>query len=118
MYPDGVDVFIDNTGNTSMIELGYEIIKPKGKLILVGVPDNNKKIKINTMAIHFGKKIIGCHGGNINPFKDIPKIYKLLKDKNINISKFYQKTYKINDINDAIRDLQNGITCGRPLIKF
>ena len=41
-----VDIFIDNTGNTKIIENGYESIKDKGKLILVGVPRKGNNINI------------------------------------------------------------------------
>ena len=34
-----LDVFIDNTGIPEIIEMGYEIMGPKGRMILVGVPN-------------------------------------------------------------------------------
>ena len=58
-----LDVFIDNTGNPRIIELGYEITSFKGKVVLVGVPRKGNNINIYSLPLHFGKTIIGSHGG-------------------------------------------------------
>ena len=34
----GVDAFIDNTGQPAIIEMGYQLTKPQGRVTLVGVP--------------------------------------------------------------------------------
>lgn len=112
------DYCFDTTGDTKLIELGYELIGAQSKLVLVGVPHHKKKISINTLGINLGKKIIGSKGGNIKPYKDIYKIYTLFKKNKINTSKFYDKIFKIKDINKAIKDMKNGKILGRPLIRF
>ena len=117
-YNEVYDYCFDTTGNTKLIELGYNLIGSKSKLILVGVPHHKKKISINTLDINLGKKIIGSKGGNIKPYKDINIIFKLFKKKKINISKFYDKIFKIDDINKAIKFMKEGKILGRPLIKF
>ena len=113
------DNFIDTTGNKKIIEFGLSVINPiKGKLILVGVQKYNEKISFNTLQVQLGKKIIGSHGGNTKPNIDIPKINKLFRANNINLNKFYTKTYILNDINKAISDMKNGKIQGRCLIKM
>jgi len=62
-----VDVFIDNTGNPQIIELGYNILKPQGKRVLVGVPKKGNNINIFSLRMHFGKSIIGSHWGETVP---------------------------------------------------
>ena len=115
----GPDVFIDNTGNTKIIELGYSLINSKkGRLILVGVPNYKKKISIKTLPLHLGKKIIGSHGGNIKPNRDIIKIVTNFKENKVNLGKFYVKEYKLNQINKAISDMKFGKISGRCLIKM
>ena len=39
----GVDAVLENTGNIKVIEAGYELCGPKGRMILVGVPPAGKK---------------------------------------------------------------------------
>ena len=71
---DDLDVFIDNTGSTEIIEKGYQLIHKEGRLILVGVPKIGQNINIFSLPLHFGKQIIGSFGGECNPqkiFQDI-----------------------------------------------
>ena len=112
------DVFIDNTGNTEIIEKGYEIINNKGRLILVGVPKIGKNINIFTLPLHFGKTIIGSHGGESNPSEDIPR-YLNLFDKNIaQYKKLITQKFPLEKINDAIQIMKEGKTAGRILIEM
>lgn len=113
-----VDVFIDNTGNTQIIELGYNILKPQGKMVLVGVPKKGNNINIFSLPMHFGKSIIGSHGGETVPQIDIPRINKLYLEKRIKLKNLISKTYNLNDINTAISDIRNGLVSGRVSIKF
>ena len=73
-----LDIFIDNTGIPSLIEFGYSEVADKGKVVLVGVPKIGERINIFSLPIHFGKQIIGSHGGNSQPDIDIPKYIALL----------------------------------------
>lgn len=113
-----VDVFIDNTGNPQIIELGYNILKPQGKMVLVGVPKKGNNINIFSLPMHFGKSIIGSHGGETVPQIDIPRINNLYLEKRIKLKNLISKTYNLNEINTAISDIRNGLVSGRVSIKF
>ena len=113
-----LDVFVDNTGIPKIIELGYDLIAKKGKLVLVGVPGMGKKIKIHTLPIHFGKKIIGSEGGSSKPSKDIPNIMNIVRYKKINLKQLVSKVYKLDKINEAIKDIRSGTIKGRAIIKL
>ena len=113
-----VDVFIDNTGNPQIIELGYNILKPQGKMVLVGVPKKGNNINIFSLPMHFGKSIIGSHGGETVPQIDIPRINNLYLEKRIKLKNLISKTYNLNEINTAISDMRNGLVSGRVSIKF
>lgn len=113
-----IDAFIDNTGNPNVIEFGYNIVKPQGKVVLVGVPKKGNNINIFSLPMHFGKSIIGSHGGETVPQIDIPRINKLYLEKRIKLKNLISKTYNLNDINTAISDIRNGLVSGRVSIKF
>ena len=113
----GFDVVVDNTGKSEIISSCYELAKPNGKLILVGVPSYDKKTSLNTLPIHFGKKIIGSHGGNIIPHYDIPRYLNLETSGKLNLSEIFTETFKLSDINQAITKMENGLLSGRALIK-
>jgi len=112
------DYCFDTTGDSKLIELAYSLMGTNSKLVLIGVPHFKTKVSINTLGINLGKKIIGSKGGNINPYIDIKKIYRKFKNNKISFSKFYEKTYKIDQINEVIKKMKTGKILGRPLIKF
>ena len=111
-----LDVFIDNTGMPNIIEKGYELINNKGRVILVGVPPKDSHIKIYSLPLHFGKIILGSHGGECVPEVDIPRYLKLLANKKINFEGLITSRFSLNDINIAINTMRSGSSSGRIMI--
>ena len=115
---ENIDVFIDNTGNTKVIEEGYKIIKKNGRLILVGVPKRGNNINIFTLPLHFGKTIIGSHGGESNPNEDIKRYLHLFNQNIAQYNKLITERYSLDNINKAIEAMKTGETAGRILIEM
>ena len=114
----GLDCFIDNTGNPKVIELGYRITKAQGRVILVGVPRKGNVTTIYSLPLHFGKRIIGSHGGEAIPQEDIPRYFNLFKNGRIKLRELITERYPLNEINTAIARMRSGQTSGRCLIKL
>ncbi|WP_443645052.1 zinc-binding dehydrogenase [Candidatus Ponderosibacter sp. Uisw_141_02] len=114
----GPDNFIDNTGNTDVISLGYSITNKSGKVILVGVPETGRSVSLNTLPLHFGKKITGTHGGDGHPTQDIPRYLKICKSKEVDLNSIISEEYRLKDINHAIESMTTGSSAGRCLIAF
>ncbi len=112
------DVFIDNTGQTEIIEFGYKITKQDGRIILVGVPKEKNNINIHSLQLHFGKVITGTHGGDGDPDTDIKRYITLNKNKNMNLKDMISEIINLDDINEYINDMILGKTAGRVLISF
>lgn len=113
-----VDVFIDNTGNPRVIELGYELTSARGRVTLVGVPGKGENISIDSLPLHFGKMISGSHGGESIPQEDIPRYMRLLNARGIRLSELITAVYSLEEVNGAIDDMRAGRIAGRCLIKF
>jgi S-(hydroxymethyl)glutathione dehydrogenase/alcohol dehydrogenase len=114
----GVDAFVDNTGQPAVIEMGYELTKPQGRVILVGVPSKGNNINIYSLPLHFGKSISGSHGGETIPHEDIPRYQKLLHAGRIQLKPLITDHFKLDDINSAIQKMRSGDMVGRCLIKM
>lgn len=114
----GVDAFIDNTGQPAIIELGYQITKPQGRVILVGVPKKENNIIIYSLPLHFGKGLSGSHGGESIPQVDIPRYNNLYNAGKLSLRNLLTKTYSLENINEAISDMRTGAISGRCLIKM
>jgi len=118
IHKQGLDCFIDNTGNPKMIELGYRITKPQGKVILVGVPRKGNETSIYTLPLHFGKHLSGSHGGETIPHLDIPRYHQLFSNGRIKLKELITEQYSLDEINIAIERMRSGETSGRCLIKL
>jgi S-(hydroxymethyl)glutathione dehydrogenase/alcohol dehydrogenase len=118
MGPAGPDVFVDNTGLPKIIELGYAITKPQGRVVLVGVPKSGQTSQIFTLPIHFGKRLIGSHGGEAVPQDDIPRYMRLFDAANAPLGELITHVTSLNDINEAIADIRSGKIAGRCVVNL
>ena len=112
----GVDFSIDAAGKSKTIENAFNIInKNYGVCTFCSHPHYGEKISLDPFELISGKKIQGSWGGGIQPDIDLPKFAKIFRKKNISFKKLINKTYKLEEINDALNDLKSGKVL-RPLI--
>lgn len=114
--PEGVDVFIDNTGIPAVIEAGYRLTKPRGRVTLVGVPRKGDDVTIYSLPLHFGKRIAGSHGGEAVPQVDIPRYHELYRKGRILLQELITDRFGLDEINLAVRKMREGGVSGRCLI--
>lgn len=112
------DVFVDNTGLPSVIELGYSITKPQGRVVLVGVPKAGQTTRLFTLPIHFGKTLVGSHGGDAMPQEDIPRYLKLFQATGVALDNLITHEVDLRDINDAIAGIRDGSIAGRCVVRM
>jgi S-(hydroxymethyl)glutathione dehydrogenase/alcohol dehydrogenase len=114
----GVDVFIDNTGQPAIIQMGYELTGPRGRVTLVGVPRKGNDIAIYSLPLHFGKVLSGSHGGEAIPELDIPRYYALFKAGRIKLRELVTHRYDLESINQAIQGMRDGSVSGRCMVRM
>ena len=111
-----LNVFIDNTGRSEVIELGYNLVCSEGRVVLVGVPKSGSRAAIYTLPLHFGKKIIGSHGGDSKPNLDIPRYASFFHANKIEVSNLITNECSLDEINEAIEKIRSGDVGGRFLV--
>jgi S-(hydroxymethyl)glutathione dehydrogenase/alcohol dehydrogenase len=118
MKGEGVDVFIDNTGLPKIIEMGYSVVKPQGRVTLVGVPRKGQNISLHSLPLHFGRTLSGSHGGETQPEIDIRRYENLFRFKRIKLSELITNIYSLAEINVAIKKIRDGSVAGRCLVRL
>jgi S-(hydroxymethyl)glutathione dehydrogenase / alcohol dehydrogenase len=113
----GANVVVDNTGNTDVIELAYEVTLAQGRTILVGVPVKGDNVSIYSLPLHFGKVITGSHGGESKPQEDIPRYIKLYQAGRLQTKELITNRFHLSDINEAIEQMKSGKIAGRCIIE-
>lgn len=112
----GVDVAIETTGNTGLIELAYRITQSRGRTVLAGVPKAADNISIHSLALHFGKVLTGSHGGGTKPEIHIPRYIGLAQSGKLNLTDMITERFELTQINQAIQKMRSGEIVGRPLL--
>ena len=113
-----LNVFVDNTGIPKVIEYGYSITNSSGRIILVGVPRLGNNINIFSLPLHFGKTIIGSHGGESDPSKDISRYLRISDSKLINYGNLITDKITLDQINQGLENMKSGKSSGRLIIKL
>jgi len=115
---EGVDYSVEATGLVKMIETAFKNVKKSGGLcVFASHPQNGDLIKIDPFDLICGKQIRGSWGGASFPDEDLPKFYNLYKKGKLPLEKLLGKRYTLNEINEALDDLENRKVT-RPLIEI
>lgn len=112
----GLDVVVDNTGLPEMIQLAYELAKPQGRVVLVGVPRKGMCASLYTLPLHFGKTLKGSHGGGTNPSEDIPRYLRMVEAGILRLEPLVTHEFPLERINDALDGMRSGAIAGRCML--
>jgi Zn-dependent alcohol dehydrogenase len=104
----GFDVIVDTTGHKEVFETAYRTTSGTGKTIMAGVLHHQKPITIDSFPLHFGRQIIGSHGGDTKPDVDIPRHIELYRLGKIRLDKQITHRYSLDQINEAVDLVQKG----------
>jgi S-(hydroxymethyl)glutathione dehydrogenase/alcohol dehydrogenase len=114
----GVDFAVEAAGVVDTIQQAFESIRFNGGLCIFAThPKHGDKISIDPFDLIRGKRIIGSWGGESNPDEDVPKIAGLYTSGKLPLEKFLEQRYSLDEINQALDDLENRKTV-RALIEI
>ena len=104
----GFNVTIDTTGVSDVFQLAYKTASNTGKVVMAGVLDHLKPITIDAFPLHFGRQIIGSHGGNTRPDIDIPRYIQLYQHGKLKLDELITHRYRLDEINIAMDTIRRG----------
>lgn len=113
----GSDVVVETTGMARVIEQAYDITKPQGRTILVGVPKIGDNAAIYTLPLHFKKILKGSHGGDSKPEEDIPNYIRLMQNGRLSLDRMITHEFTLDEANDAIELVRTGLA-GRVILEL
>ncbi len=114
----GVDYSVEAAGRTETIEMAFEMVRRNGgRCVFASHPETGKKICLDPFEMICGKSIHGSWGGGSTPDVDIPRIAELYAQGDLPLELLLTKTYSLDEINEALDDLENQKVF-RPLITF
>ncbi len=117
LCPGGADFAIEATGNPTVMQQALACVRPQGgTAVVVGNAKHGQMLELDPRELNQGKRLLGTWGGDNVPDRDFPRYCKLLAAGKLNLEPLLSRTYRLNDINAALNDLEHGL-CARPLIQ-
>jgi S-(hydroxymethyl)glutathione dehydrogenase/alcohol dehydrogenase len=111
----GADFTVEASGRPQVMSQALESLRNHGTAVVIGNAHYGERLDLNPHQFNLGKQLRGTWGGDSWPDQDYPLYCKLLQSGQLNLEPLLTKTYKLDQINDAIEDLADG-RVARPLI--
>jgi S-(hydroxymethyl)glutathione dehydrogenase/alcohol dehydrogenase len=104
----GFDVAVDTTGRSEVLQSAYRLTTPTGTTIMAGVLHHQEPITIDAFPLHFGRRLIGSHGGATKPDTDIPRYLQLYKLGKLKLREQITHRFPLAEINRAVEVARKG----------
>lgn len=113
---NGLDVAIEATGRPLVMNMALESVRNQGGIaVVIGNAKQGELLSIDPKQLNMGKQLRGTWGGDNVPDRDFPRYCSMLQHKLFSLSSLSSKNYALEDINQALDDLEQGRTV-RPVI--
>lgn len=104
---EGCDYAFDTAGRKRTMELCYGGVKRhSGTAVLAGVPE--EKMEIDALPLILGRKILGTHGGEVDPDRDYPLFARMFLERKLHLSEMITHVVSLAEINRGIEILRSG----------
>jgi S-(hydroxymethyl)glutathione dehydrogenase/alcohol dehydrogenase len=105
----GADVAFEAVGKGALQRQAYDITRPGGRTILVGVPKMDTEVSLNTFFQVVGEKMIrGSFYGSAYPARDFPWILELYRAGRLDLDAMATQTLPLARINEAFDAMRQG----------
>ena len=107
----GVDHAIECTGRPTAMSMAYEIARPAGTVVIVGIAPLGAALSVPAISFPGSKKrLIGSiYGGGV-PERDIERILSLYRSGRLLLDRQIGRRIGLHQIEDALRWLEQGVT--------
>jgi S-(hydroxymethyl)glutathione dehydrogenase/alcohol dehydrogenase len=114
----GVDFAFDAIGSAPTIRTIYDMVRPGGTAVIVGMAPAGVEFSIPAMQIcSFEKTIKGTLYGSARPRYDFLKLVDLYMSRQLLLDELITHTWQLDQVNDAFTALGNG-EVARSVIRF
>jgi len=106
--PGGVDFCVEAAGTVGTIEGAFSLVRKNGgRCVFASHPTAGERIRLDPFDLISGKRIEGSWGGSSRPDADVPIFADLYRRGLLPLKLLVNKTYRLQEINQAMDDLKN-----------
>jgi len=104
----GVNHAFEALGKTQTMEQAFNILRPGGEAIIVGVTSLKESLKLPAAAFLGEFSIVGSLYGDSTPKEDLPMFVDWYTEGKLKLDEMITKVIKLEDINDALDEMSRG----------
>lgn len=97
---------------------GYSGYKRGGTALLLGITPPDAKAVLDTSLFIGNRTFMRTSGGDCKPDRDFPTFLRWYRDGKLKLNELITNRYKLEQINDAVDDLEHGRILGRGILTF
>jgi len=121
----GADFAIDAVGLPETQEQILRAVRPGysgksrgGMALLIGITPPNAKANLDTNLFVGSRSFTRTSGGDCKPERDFPTFIRWYREGKLKLNELVTRRYKLEQINDAVEDLEHGRILGRAILTF
>lgn len=109
IVPSGVDVAIEASGSTRVMELAHVAVRTNGgRAVLAGNPAAGERIALDPFDLIRGRHILGTWGGETAPDRDLQAYAKAVAGGRLQLDRVVSHRIRLDAINEGLALLEGG----------
>lgn len=105
----GVEVAIECVGRSEAMLDAFNMIRPGGRAVVVGLPAVNDILNIPAIVLLATEKSIkGSIYGSAHPMRDFPRLVSLYEQGKLDLATLIGKTRPLSEVNEGIAEMREG----------
>jgi Zn-dependent alcohol dehydrogenase len=105
----GVDHAIEVVGAASTIRLAWDVLRPGGSAVVVGLAPVGLEVSIPAIEFLSAKSLKGCYYGSGHPADEIPELARMVADGRFSLADSVSHFTDLDGINDAFGRMREGV---------
>lgn len=106
----GADYTFEVVGIGATIKQAYSMARRGGTVVLVGAGADDDQVSFTAMELFLdAKTMVGCVYGSTDPDRDFPMLVDMIQSGAIDARSLITKRIKLEDINDALAEMEAGV---------
>jgi Zn-dependent alcohol dehydrogenase len=121
----GADFAIDAVGLPETQEQILRAVRPGysgksrgGTALLIGITPPDAKAILDTSLFNGSRSFTRTSGGDCKPERDFPTFIRWYREGKLKLNELVTRRYKLEQINEAVADLEHGRILGRGILTF
>ena len=114
----GADHVLVAVGTETAARSGFDMLGPRGKLVIVGIPASGTNLTVPVDRFTFDERTVtGTSMGTTRLSSDVPRLAELYLNGRLELDKLISNRYPLEEINEALADFASGASV-RNVIMF